>query len=61
MEELVHGTLCNLMLVSILEALERAEVALASVFQVGDRELWKLSLVHEGLVRVLVLVVLVCR
>ena len=59
MEELSHGGFCGLMLLFILEALERAEVAPASVFQIGDRELWELSLVDERLR--LVLVALVCR
>ena len=60
MEELGHGAFCGLMLHFILEGLERAEVAPASVFQIGDWELWKLSLVDERFVRTVVLVVLVC-
>jgi hypothetical protein len=61
MEELGHGAFCSLMVVYILEALERAEVAPASVFQIGDRELWELWLVGERLVGMVVLVVDVCR
>ena len=61
MEELVYGALCDLVLVFILETLECAEVARASVFQSGDRELWELWLVGERLIGVMKLVVLVCR
>ena len=58
MEEVGHGAFCGLMLAFILEALERAEVAPASVFQIGDRELWELSLVGERLVGTVMLVML---
>jgi hypothetical protein len=54
MEEVMHGTFCGLVLLLILEALERAEVAPAGVSQIGDRELRELGLTREGLVWVLV-------
>jgi hypothetical protein len=60
MEELGHSAFCGLMLLFILEGLERAEVAPASVFQIGDWELWELSLVGERFVGTVVLVMLVC-
>ena len=58
MEEVGNGTFCGLMLVFILEGLERAEVAAASVFQIGDWELWELCLVGERLIGTRMLVVL---
>lgn len=59
MEEVGHGTFCGLMLAFILEALEGAEIAPASVFQIGDWELWELFLVGERLVGTVMLVMLV--
>ena len=61
MEEVGNGAFCGLMLVFILEGLERTEVAPASVFQIGDWKLWGLCLVGECLVGMMMLVVHVCR
>ena len=58
MEEVGNGAFRGLMLVFILEGFERTEVAPASIFQIGDWELWELCLVGERLVGTMMLVVL---